>query len=1104
MKFMAKNNLLNFYLLLVLLFQPCLTTHAQNRIETVDKRTHRTNITYYDGLGRPYQEEVLGLNGSGEGVYTQTDYDKMGREKRKWLPLVGPKRKTSVSSYSLRSLSSATYSDNYAYRETDYDALGRPVSVSVPGQAAHVNGACEKMTYLTNAENSVKRYVLSSTSSVIKQQGYYPAESLTAIRKTDADGRTTEVYKNLLEQVVLERRNGNNDTYYVYEGEQLRVVIPPLYQETSEKSLLYRYFYDDYGRCKEKILPGNVSNCYWYDRYGRISFLQDARLLQNGQFRFYLYDGLNRLAIQGLTSDTLGKCSPSYTARVEMGNHGDSGIGGSGYISISNTSFSSVTLEQVNYYDGYTCLSLPAFSTVSHDVKPSSLVCTTTLLTAQMLSTSQGGRMYRIYEYDRNANQTAAYEYRSDGNLVQTHTDYSLSDHPIRTRITLEKDGQELTFQDSVSYDTLTDLIAERDLLLPTGRQVRTDSYVYDKLGRMAQCANHNWALTTSYSYDLQNRLLSIQSTNQKNGSQPFFEALTYSHQGNILESHWSSGDYPDGERMYLGYRYSYDGLNRLLSAHTILGSLDYSGSSIQTRHRDVEISYDSNGSITRLHRMGKLNVRDSVGLVDDITCLYRDNRLFSVSDASPKTVYDGASDFVDNTLLPQEGNAPEYEYDGCGAMTKDLNKGIIRMEYTLQGQPSRFLFHDGSQTEYDYAADGTRLKVRHTTVVPNLTSVSDSFSSEASSIPLSLSSENILSVDSTEYFGNIVFENGRFSRYYYSSGYVQPYGRDYACRYFLRDHLGNVRVVASSSGKLLQTTHYYPYGITLPSSTQQDIQRLKYNGKELDRMYGLDLYDYVARQYDAPLGRFTSMDPLCEKYYHLSPYAYCGDNPINAIDPDGNSTWVISQGDGKYKVVGGNLFDSDKNIYVGDYIKGSFKPSYSLGISTSITSFYNSDISAWENCEIDTNDKSDDIFLSRLFNHLPPMFDDYMLNARMNKPYDFKNTNGTLHSIKNINHYRGMPIGVNGKGQVIYSSARDIGNIAAGFVAASNGMSWLASRLAFDFYQRGVEGISTRNAEYYGWVLGYSNTSNSKQKSNFENSISSLFFSILSFFNVK
>ena len=71
--------------------------------------------------------------------------------------------------------------------------------------------------------------------------------------------------------------------------------------------------------------------------------------------------------------------------------------------------------------------------------------------------------------------------------------------------------------------------------------------------------------------------------------------------------------------------------------------------------------------------------------------------------------------------------------------------------------------------------------------------------------------------------------------------------------------------------------------------STNQGEQQFKYNGKEYDPMHGLNEYDYGARHYDPAIGKFTTMDPLCEKYYHISPYAYCGGNPVNAVDVDGN-----------------------------------------------------------------------------------------------------------------------------------------------------------------------------------------------------------------------
>ncbi len=75
--------------------------------------------------------------------------------------------------------------------------------------------------------------------------------------------------------------------------------------------------------------------------------------------------------------------------------------------------------------------------------------------------------------------------------------------------------------------------------------------------------------------------------------------------------------------------------------------------------------------------------------------------------------------------------------------------------------------------------------------------------------------------------------------------------------------------------------------------NTNPDYQPYKFGGKEFQHAHGLNLYDFHARQYDPATGLFTSMDPLCEKYYHISPYAYCMGNPVNAVDPDGRSTWT-------------------------------------------------------------------------------------------------------------------------------------------------------------------------------------------------------------------
>ena len=72
----------------------------------------------------------------------------------------------------------------------------------------------------------------------------------------------------------------------------------------------------------------------------------------------------------------------------------------------------------------------------------------------------------------------------------------------------------------------------------------------------------------------------------------------------------------------------------------------------------------------------------------------------------------------------------------------------------------------------------------------------------------------------------------------------------------YLQDHLGNNRVVAKSDGTVIQTNHYYPFGMSFTESTHGDKQPYKYNNKELDMNNGLNWYDYDARQMEAVSGR--------------------------------------------------------------------------------------------------------------------------------------------------------------------------------------------------------------------------------------------------------
>ena len=221
--------------------------------------------------------------------------------------------------------------------------------------------------------------------------------------------------------------------------------------------------------------------------------------------------------------------------------------------------------------------------------------------------------------------------------------------------------------------------------------------------------------------------------------------------------------------------------------------------------------------------------------------------------------------------------------YNSAGSLVSDAGRGIARIDYDLCGNPVRIQFTDGSITRYIYSAAGEKLRVTHLTAVPNIT------------VPIGTARElapsEILSADSTDYLlgGMLTLRNGRIDKYQFDEGYCQA----------VRSTLGNVREVVNAGSGVVQVTNYYPFGAPYAdpaAAVDASLQPYKYNGKELETMYGLNTYDYGARQYNPIVGRWDRMDPLCEKYYDISPYAYCHGDPLNFIDPDGRD--LILHGD--------------------------------------------------------------------------------------------------------------------------------------------------------------------------------------------------------------
>jgi len=290
-------------------------------------------------------------------------------------------------------------------------------------------------------------------------------------------------------------------------------------------------------------------------------------------------------------------------------------------------------------------------------------------------------------------------------------------------------------------------------------------------------------------------------------------------------------------------------------------------------RFNEAVTEYDKMGNIVSLQRQGKLD--SGYGMMDNLTYSYTGNRLTRVSDAaSPAITYANAFHFVDRANV-----ANEYTYDVNGNLTKDLNKNITAITYNALNLPSVITFADGNTITYGYDAAGSKLSV--------------AYKSGGSTVK-------------TEYAGNKVYKNGTLSMILTQEGYLTLAGTTPTYYYYLKDHQGNNRVVINQAGTVEQVNHYYLFGGLFGEGLQASNQPYRYNGKELDRELGLDMYDYGARHYDATLGRWLTVDPMAEKYYSISQYAYVANNPVRYIDPNG--MWY-----GDYYDRSGNWLGKDK-----------------------------------------------------------------------------------------------------------------------------------------------------------------------------------------------
>ena len=516
------------------------------------------------------------------------------------------------------------------------------------------------------------------------------------------------------------------------------------------------------------------------------------------------------------------------------------------------------TVYLQNYYDSYKNFR----AALPNDVREQYLDDTSDNAKGSLTGTimnvfGSSAKIYTVYYYDIKGRVIKTIENNLMGGYNTTVTTYTFSDQPATVTLTHTANGKATqTEVYTYTYDH-SDRISSVTHKLNSGSTVTLASYTYDNKGRLATKKLHGSSTNQlTYAYNIRSWLTGITSGK-------FTQNLTYNNgsngfNGNITAMNWTANGSSHS------YAFTYDGMNRMLNATHGTGA-----------YTEKVTGYDKNGNITGLQRYNS-------SLVDNLTYTYNGNQLTKVEDATGNS----------NGFANGASTSNEYTYDNNGNLTKDSNKGIASITFNSLNLPQVVTFSNGNTITYLYAADGRKLRTVH---VLNGSAIT------------------------TDYSGNVIYENGSQKLLLTEEGYVDLVNSN-TYYYYLKDHQGNNRVVVSSSGTVAETNHYYPFGGTFATSSSS-VQPYKYNGKELDTKNGLNWYDYGARHYDAALGRWHVVDPLAEKYYSWSSYVYCLNEPISNIDPNGKSVWTkLLKGTGKVvRKVNQKGFSSlkDKTTYV-------------------------------------------------------------------------------------------------------------------------------------------------------------------------------------------
>ena len=880
--------------------------------------SHVDDRAYYDGLGRPLQNIAVGAAPDGKDIVSFSVYDSYGRQADAYLPFA-----CDASGKYLRNVAykqDAYYKRRYGAQSTCYPfthtvfdtaPTNRPLTTVRPGAEYRAgDGHAVECSYGVNAPSELWRIEMAAALNAaggITVKGYHPAATLAKSRVEDEDGAVTETFTDAEGRTVLSRRvigeGDYADTYYVYDMlGRLRWAISPegsarlaqgkTYAVTSElaKKYCFRYKYDKNGNVCETYIPGrDEPDRATYDDAGRLTASSTGAMRSDALSETYRYDALGRLTAvrtKGQSTDTPGMLYTydSYLSGAEWSGHGflavEGVVGRSDLLAVPR---GMKTHERIyELADKGAAAPRSSRRTFYYDARGRIV---------QAVETSPMGRTVRT---------SCKYDYT--GNILLRHEQYTI-------------DGTTTVVAYAYTYDSRGRVTRQKTSV--DGTQIADLTYTYDDLGQINSVKAAN-DIQTAYTYDIQGRLtrksttecgkltiitpggggiplrpgrdsLASLGTPERLGDLPllpmpagapiFEQRLEYSspeyaaprYAGNISETSWSRAD-----TACMTYVYAYDRLGRLVDGHCTAGTAQ------STKHYgERNITYDRNSNILSLDRYNGAIAATSYRYT------YDGNRILTVGTCQTSSV----------------GQTPmtefAYRYDLMGNVAFN-GAEALQVTYNYRNLPKRATKADmrastGNASTYAvgiaahvvqniYLADGTKVRA---------TDDRGRGYEYLGSLRLNVNG-NEADIES------IPFAGGRIVK---TTGGYEP-------QYYITDHLGSTRAIlrpAAAGVEIMAEYDYMPYGTqhTVAEAPTADAD-YKYTGKEQQGAFGMySLYDSQARFQNVTSGCFLSQDPLSGSFPGISPYIYCGGDPINRTDPDGKK-WVDKNGnliwkDGKW-----------------------------------------------------------------------------------------------------------------------------------------------------------------------------------------------------------